>query len=140
MTQEKYVPAADYMPHKPPMTMVDTIVCTDGDVNQVLATIHPDNRFLGENGFLDRSAVPELVAQAAAASNTFQNNGKCRQGMLALARNIVFHEDIHVNDELLISATDENPLPDWYVLYFKIECINTKKLCADGEISLCLFG
>ena len=120
--------------------MVDTIVCAEGSVNQAIATIRPDNRFLDGNGVLDRSAVPELVAQAAAAANTLKNNGKCRPGMLALARNIVFHEDIHVNDELLISATDENPLPDWFVLDFKIECMNTKKLCANGEISLCLFG
>ena len=59
--------------------------------------------------------------------------------MLALARDIKFLEAIHVNDELLISAKDENPLPDWFVLYFKIECLNTGKLCAQGEISVCLF-
>ncbi len=137
--EELRIPAADYMPHKPPMAMVDCIIRRQDGENVVVATIRPGNRFLDSDGILDNSAVPEIVAQAAAATNSFKNNGKCRPGMLALARDITFLETIHVNDELLISANDENPLPDWFVLYFKIECLNTGKLCAKGEISVCLF-
>ena len=140
MSDEKYIPAKDYMPHRPPMAMVDYIIDTNGGKNLVLAKIRPDNRFLNGDGILDRSAVPELVAQAAAATNTLKNNGKCRPGMLALARDISFLDDIHVDDELLISAEDENPLPDWFVLEFTIECRNTGRICARGEFSVCLFG
>ncbi|MBO4344295.1 MAG: hypothetical protein J5833_00980 [Victivallales bacterium] len=139
MDEENHIPAADYMPHRPPMAMVDFITRTDDGDDAVLATIRPDNRFLNSDGVLDNSAVPELVAQAAAATNSFKNGGKCRPGMLTLARDIRFFEPIHVNDELLISAKDENPLPDWFVLYFKIECRNTGRIFASGEVSVCLF-
>ncbi len=139
MGEELRIPAADYMPHKPPMAMVDYIIRTQDGENVVVATIRPGNRFLDSDGILDNSAVPEIVAQAAAATNSFKSGGNCRPGMLALARDITFLDAIHVNDELLISAKDENPLPDWFVLYFKIECLNTGKLCGQGEISVCLF-
>ena len=140
MEYEKLIPVADYIPHRPPMSMVDYIVETEDGKNLVLATIRPDNRFLNSEGILDRSVIPELVAQAAAATNSLRNNGMCRPGMLALAREVVFHNDIHANDELVISANDESPMPGWFVLDFKIECSNRKELCASGEISVCLLG
>ena len=135
---KRRVSAGDYIPHRPPMAMVDDILLEKLPQKAVSAVIRPGNRFLNGDGCLDRTCIPELVAQAAAAVNSYENGGKCRQGMLALGRKIEFLSDIKVNDEITITATDENPLDDWYVLTFAIHR-KDGEICAQGEISVCLF-
>ena len=137
--EKKHVNAADFIPQRPPMAMVDRILLDRLPGKVVSAVIRPGNRFLNGDGVLDRTSIPEFVAQAAAAVNTYENGGICRPGMLALGRKIEFFCDIKVNDEITITARDENPIGDWFVLTFEVKCVNTGELCARGEISVCLF-
>jgi len=136
---EGRISARDKIPHRPPMAMVDSILTDALPRQEVSAIIREDNRFLNSDGLLDRCCIPELVSQGAAAVDTLRHNGKCRSGMLALGHDIEVLEDIRVNDEIVISAADENPMDNWYVLDFKIYRRGSDKLCAKGEISLCVF-
>ena len=130
------IPAAQFLPHKPPMTMIDSLweIRPNG---RATAHICPDNRFLNSDGVLDRTIVPELVGQATAAINTCRNNGVITQGFLALARDIQFFHDIHVNDDIVINLKEESPVENWGVITFDIHTANNT-LCAQGEISVCL--
>ena len=130
------IPAAQFLPHKPPMTMIDSILEISSTV-RVAAHIRPDNRFLNTDGLLDRSAIPELVAQATAAFNTCRNKGVVNQGLLALARNIQFFHDIHVNDDIIINLKEESPIKNWGIITFDIHTAQNT-LCAQGEISVCI--
>lgn len=132
------VDAAEYLPHKPPMVMVSQITEVR-EANVVSATIAPGNRFLGKNGVLDQEAIPELVAQAAAAMDSFHYDGTIRQGFLAIARDVQCLQDIRVNDQLAISMTWENPLPEWYLIHFSVTNQHNA-ICANGEINVRLQG
>jgi predicted hotdog family 3-hydroxylacyl-ACP dehydratase len=130
------IPAAQFLPHKPPMAMIDSILEIKPN-GRAMAHIRPENRFLNVNGILDRTVIPELVGQANAAINTCRNKGVVAQGFLALARDIQFFHDIHVNDEIIINLKEEFPVENWVVITFDIHTANNT-LCAKGEISICL--
>ncbi len=130
------VKAAPYLPHKPPMAMVD-MICEVGPECTVSAVIRPDNRFLNSDGIFDRSAVPELVAQAGAACDSFRFDGRSRPGFLVFGHNIRFLADIHVNDEVIITIRDENTMDGWYQLDFTVST-GSGGLCAEGEVNVCV--
>ena len=130
------IPAAQFLPHKPPMAMIDSILEFQPN-SRAAAHIRPDNRFLNPDGVLDRTVVTELVGQASAAINTCRNNGVVTQGFLALARDIQFFHDIHVNDDIIIDLKEESPVENWRVVTFDIHTTNNT-LCTKGEISICL--
>ena len=130
------IPATQFLPHKPPMAMIDSILEIRPN-GRATAHIRPDNRFLNSDGVLDRTVVPELVGQATAAINTCRNNGVVAQGFLALARDIQFFHDIHVNDDIVIHLKEESPVENWGVITFDIQTANNT-LCAQGEISVCI--
>ncbi len=130
------IPAAQFLPHKPPMAMIDSILEIKPN-GRAMAHIRPENRFLNVNGILDRTVIPELVGQANAAINTCRNKGVVAQGFLALARDIQFFHDIHVNDDIIINLKEEFPVENWVVITFDIHTANNT-LCAKGEISICL--
>ena len=129
--------APDYLPHKPPMTMVDTLAVDNGS-KYAIATIRPDNRFLNSDGVLDRTTLPEIVAQALAGYDSLENNGNIRPGVLAVMKNVVFHGDIFANDTIYIYADEERPMDNWCIVQFKIYKGNKTELISEGQLNLCL--
>jgi len=128
------VPAAPYVPHKPPMAMMDAILEVSND-SKVSAKIREDNLFLGSDGVLDRCAIPELVSQAAAAVESFRYDGRELRGFLASGQKIAVQDDIRLGDEIVVSFKEMNTMPNWYLLTFAIT--KDGKLCASGEINVC---
>ena len=117
--------------------MIDTLIMEDGR-KYARTCIKPDNLFLESEGRLDRSALPELVAQAAAGFNGIEAQGAVRSGFLAVAKNISFHGDVHVNDSLLLVAFDERPMDNWCILLFSVYRETDNFLIAEGQLNLCL--
>ena len=138
MSLTKSYNAREYMPHRPPMAMVDT-VCIESDTRYVLLEIKQDNLFLREDGILERSVYPELAAQGAAAIDGVNRKGNVRPGVLAMAKNITYEADARVGDTLRIDATEDAPMEDWRIVYFTITRISDGALCAKGQLNLCLF-
>ena len=119
--------------------MVDSILTKHLPNIAVSAVIREDNCFLNSEGLLDRACIPELVSQAAAAVNTCRNQGQCHSGMLAMGRGIKVFSDIRINDEIIIFGKDENPMDNWYVITFTIRRGESGEICAEGEVSICVF-
>ena len=128
--------AKPFMPHRPPIAMVE-MIRQAGPVNILSAVIHPDNRFLNSEGVLDRSVIPELVAQAGAAMDSFHYDGRVQPGFLAIGHAIRFSQDIHAGDEIFISYSSENVFGGWHLLNFKIKNQHDV-LCAQGEVNVCV--
>ena len=133
--QKLPLPAQAFMPHRPPMAMLE-LIHQAGPVNLLSAVIHPDNRFLHSGGILDRAAIPELVAQAGSVMDSFHYNGRVQPGFLALGHSIRFSQDIHAGDEIFISFSSENIIGGWHLLNFSIK--NQRgELCSQGEVNVC---
>ena len=97
---------ADYLPHRPPMLLVDRIDEVTADHVVCSSTIAPDWVFV-RDGVVHASAMLELVAQACAIhAGTRAGGGTPRAGMLVACREATLHvETLAVGDELTITAT-----------------------------------
>ena len=101
-------PVADYLPHRPPMLLIDDIVDVTLERAICRTTIRPDCVFAIE-GQVHPSAMIEFVAQACAiwAGVTSAREGKPpRLGFIVSCREAAFSvNSFHVGDELTIVAT-----------------------------------
>jgi predicted hotdog family 3-hydroxylacyl-ACP dehydratase len=101
-------PAADYLPHRPPMLLIDDIVDITDDRIVCRTTIHPDCVFAIDRR-VHASAMIEFVAQVSAIFAgvlSARDGGPPRLGMIVGCREITFAVDsFAVGDELTIAAT-----------------------------------
>ena len=101
-------PVADYVPHRPPMLMIEEIVDVTAERAICRTTIRPDCVFAIE-GQVHPSAMIEFVGQACAiwAGVTSAREGKPpRTGFIVSCREVAFTvNSFAVGDELTIVAT-----------------------------------
>jgi len=100
-------PAAGYLPHQPPMLLIDDIVEVTEQRAVCRATIHPDCVF-AIDGAVHPAAMIEFVAQACAiyASANSAGDGPPRLGLIMACREAEFAVDAFaVGDQLTIVAS-----------------------------------
>lgn len=101
-------PAAGYLPHQPPMLLIDDIVEVTGQRAVCRATIHPDCVF-AIDGAVHPAAMIEFVAQACAiyaSAISAGDSGPPRLGLIMACREAEFAVDAFaVGDELTIVAS-----------------------------------
>lgn len=100
-------PVADYLPHRPPMLLIDEIIEVTEHRAVCRATIQPDCVF-AIDGVVHPSAMIELVAQACAiyvGVRSARDGDPPRLGVITACREISFTVDsFAVGDELTIIA------------------------------------
>ena len=100
-------PAAGYLPHQPPMLLIDDIVEITEHRAVCRATIHPDCVF-AIDGAVHPAAMIEFVAQACAiyaSAISARDGGPPRLGLIMACREAAFAVDgFAVGDELTIVA------------------------------------
>ena len=105
---QAFGPVQDYVPHRPPMLLIDHIV--DVSENQIVCrtTIHRDCAF-AIDGRVHPSAMIELVAQACAiyvGVLSAHNGDPPMMGLIMGCREVAFAVDsFAVGDELTVAAT-----------------------------------
>jgi predicted hotdog family 3-hydroxylacyl-ACP dehydratase len=104
---DAFGPVADYLPHRPPMLLIDDIVEVTAHRAVCRTTIHPDCVF-AIDGLVHPTAMIEFVAQACAI---YVGVGSARAGdpqplgLIMACREISFDVDsFAVGDELMIVA------------------------------------
>lgn len=101
-------PVADYLPHRPPMLLIDHIVEVIDERVVCRATIHPDCVF-AIDGVVHPSALIEWVAQACAiyvGVVSARDGNPPRTGLIIACREVGFAVDqLAVGDELTIVAS-----------------------------------
>ena len=129
--------ATQFLPHRPPMTMVETLLEV-GEWSIIETTVAPDNRVL-RDGVLDPEAIPEIVAQGCAAITGFEQADRHLKGMLTGIRNVTIPGVIRAGDKLRIRMRETDELDAYHILYFRFfRCVGgEEELCAEGEMSIC---
>jgi predicted hotdog family 3-hydroxylacyl-ACP dehydratase len=101
-------PVADYVPHRPPMLLIDDIVDITDEGIVCRTTIHPDCVF-AIDGRVHPSAMIEFVAQTSAIFAgvlSARDGGPPRLGVIVGCREITFAVgSFAVGDELTIVST-----------------------------------
>ncbi|TMQ09296.1 MAG: hypothetical protein E6J91_30725 [Deltaproteobacteria bacterium] len=107
-TGDMFGPVADYLPHRPPMLLIDTIVEVTEQRAVCRATIRPDCVF-AIDGVVHPSAMIEFVAQACAlyvGVVDARAGDPPRLGLIVACREVSFDVDgFAVGDELTIVAS-----------------------------------
>lgn len=101
-------PAAGYLPHQPPMLLIDDVVEVTEDRAVCRTTIHPDCVF-AIDGAVHPAAMIEFVAQVCAiyaGAMSARDGGPPRLGLIMACREAAFAVDgFAVGDELTIAAS-----------------------------------
>ena len=136
-------PVTDYLPHRPPMLLVDRVVDVTGDRIVCRTTIHPDCVF-AIDGRVHASAMIEFAAQACAifvGVRSARDGDPPRLGVILGCREIAFAVDsFAVGDELAISATKvfgEHRLAAFTCTVSRgdVECVTLQLSVADAELA-----
>ena len=101
-------PAAGYLPHRPPMLLIDEVLEVTDRIGVCRTTIHPDCVF-AIDGRVHPSAMIEFVAQTCAIAVgvlAARQGDPPRLGMIMACREVSFAVDhFDVGDELTITVT-----------------------------------
>ena len=101
-----YGPVAGYLPHRPPMLLIDHIDEIGARHSKCRTTLRPDCVFV-QDGVVHASAMIEFVAQvcAVAACGVTSRSGEPRLGVIVSCPEISFAVDhFDVGDELTIEV------------------------------------
>ena len=129
--------AKSLMPHKPPMVFIETLEKVGERSALVATTIKKDWLFVDKEGYLDEAAYLELIAQAAAALNGFeqanQNAGEF-QGFLLGARKLKIFKKARIGDRLEIALFKYAKYGEFGIV--KAEITANCELLAEGEVKI----
>ena len=119
------VRASLFMPHKPPMLMVDKIISiNDRDKSSVIeSVVTHDWLFLDSDGKLDREAHMEIMAQAAAAQHGYNlaSGGKQEErGFIVGIKRFSVRGDAFADDILSVNVELGPEIESLSVVYGKI--------------------
>ncbi|HEY0484563.1 MAG TPA: hypothetical protein VGD37_43880 [Kofleriaceae bacterium] len=130
-------PAADHLPHQPPMRLIDDLVEVTEHRAVCRTTIHPDCVF-AIDGLVHPGAMIEFVAQVCAiylGVRSARTGDPPRFGLIAACREITFAVDrFAVGDELTIVANKvfgQGPIAT-----FTGTVVRGDTLCATLELSV----
>lgn len=92
------------IPHKPPMLLIDEVVCFTPENSVVKSCITPNNLFLRKDGSLAPEVFCEIIAQSFAVCESKrrkeQNLSIDGGGYLVSVRDFECYKGVHVGDEL----------------------------------------
>jgi predicted hotdog family 3-hydroxylacyl-ACP dehydratase len=121
------IDASQFLPHKPPMLMVEQIVSVnDQEKSSVIeTTVRPDSLFLSEENTLYGEALIEIMAQAAAAQhgyNLAKENKHEEKGFIVGIRRFKITGEASVNDKLSVSVKLGPEIESLSVVYGTVTC------------------
>ena len=131
------VPIEGLLPQRPPMLLLDRLLsCTPGE-GTADALISPGNLFLLPDDTIHAAALFELMAQAYAAIQGFQNDlagQPVRIGYLAGITRAAVHGAARVGDRLLVTVRQTALVPPFVRAAARVE--RNGDTLADGELTL----
>ncbi len=130
--------AKKLVPHGEPMVMIDELILS-GEEFLVTGMVPPDHPLLTADGRLERSALIEMVAQGAAAVDTFRHGGRAAQGMLGGGSGIEIFDSVAAGEKVEIGITETAIVNEWHMVTFRIKRPGTGEKIARGELKLCVF-
>ena len=129
--------AKTLMPHKLPMVFIDTLEKVGERTAMAATTVKEDWLFVDKDGYLDAAAYLELIAQAAAALNGFEELNKKSegfQGFLLGARKLKIFKKARAGDRIEIALFIYASYGDFGIV--KAQVIANCELLAEGEVKI----
>jgi predicted hotdog family 3-hydroxylacyl-ACP dehydratase len=135
------MPAEIFIPHRPPMRLVDTLV-SYGDAGGVVeASPAADCILVGTDGALDEAAFVELLAQGYAVIKGYDDTlheKDISEGYLVGVRKMRITGRAYVGDQLLIHIRTVGSFEGFAVA--EGEIVRATEIIASGSIKLWIVG
>jgi len=96
-------PAVNFLPHRPPMCLVDDLLACDDSTCRTTVLVSPQGIMVDAAGLLEPVALVEMIAQSFAAMRGYldQRNGQpVREGFLVGIRHTELHGAVHAGERL----------------------------------------
>lgn len=126
----------NYIPQRPPMVMVDSLLENDDEKTISQYEILEDNIFC-ENGSFSEAGLIENMAQTAALQNgfqTMQNNDQVRVGFIGAVKKLKIYHLPEVNSTIETTVYSMHNFGN--VSIVKAEVRNNSLLIAESELSI----
>ena len=131
------VDAAQLVPHKAPMLLIDRLLEVKERASLSEMTVHADMIFVGKDGKLDDASYPEIISQAIAAQEGFRMLGSREsqpEGFLLGVKNFEVLGSARVGDILRISVMKVAKYGDFGIIKGEVKRGDT--LIARGEVKV----
>ena len=131
------LPAETFIPHRPPMRLVDTLLSWSETTGEMEAVPGSDCVLVGSDGTLDQAALVELLAQGYAVIKGYDDllHGKeISEGYLVGVRKFSVTEQAHAGDRLLVRIRTVGSFEGFAVADGEIE--REGRIIASGTIKL----
>ncbi len=131
------VDAAQLVPHKPPMLMIDRLLEVRERASVSEMTVLEDMLFVGRDGKLDEASYPEIMSQAIAAQEGFRKLGSRnpqQEGFLLGIKNLEIPGSAKVGDVLRISMFKVAKYGDFGIIHGEVKKGDT--VIARGELKV----
>lgn len=128
---------ASYLPHRPPMLMVDELVSVGERRGTVRAVLEPDHPLVDAAGQFDETAHVELVAQSIAVINGFHQTPeerKSHRGFLMSARDFEVSGDARAGDRVEVTIKKLTKFGDFGVVHGSVR--RGEEEIAQGQITV----
>ncbi|HEV7558343.1 MAG TPA: hypothetical protein VGO00_22895, partial [Kofleriaceae bacterium] len=124
----------DFVPHRPPMLLIDDIVEVSDDHAICHAVIKPGCVFL-RDGVVHASAMIEVMAQCCAVVASARSSiGKPRLGLIVSCREVEFAVDsFAIGDQLVVTAKRVHGQHQLAV--FACSVVRNDQVCATMQLS-----
>jgi len=131
------VDAAQLVPHKPPMLMIDRLLEVGERASLSEMTVLEDMVFVDKDGKLDNASYPEIISQAIAAQEGFRKLGTRnprQEGFLLGVKNFEILGSAHIGDTLRISVLKVAKYGDFGIIQGEVR--NGDAIIARGEVKV----
>lgn len=131
------IDVARFMPHKPPMLLIDRLLEVGDRVSQCEMTVRRGMIFVDGDGRLDDASFPEIISQAVAAQEGFRRIGSStplKEGFLLGVKKMEILGMARVGDTLRISLYKASKFGDFGILEGTV--YNGDALIARGEVKV----
>jgi radical SAM protein with 4Fe4S-binding SPASM domain len=131
------VDAAQLVPHKPPMLLIDRLLEVRERASLSEMTVLEDMVFVGKDGKLDEASYPEIMSQAMAAQEGFRklgNRSPQQEGFLLGIKNLEVLGSAKIGDVLRISMLKVAKYGDFGIIQGEVKKGDT--VIARGELKV----
>jgi predicted hotdog family 3-hydroxylacyl-ACP dehydratase len=131
------LPAERFIPHRPPMRLVETLISCDDAVGVVEATLATDSLLVADDGTLDAVAFVELLAQGYAVIKGYDDRRQGKEiseGYLVGVRKMRITGRARAGEQLLIRIRTIGSFEGFAVVEGEIE--NASEIIASGTLKL----
>jgi predicted hotdog family 3-hydroxylacyl-ACP dehydratase len=135
------LPAERFIPHRPPMRLVERLLSYDDAAGEVEAILAADSILIDADGTLDAVALVELLAQGYAVVKGYDDRlqGKeVSKGYLVGVRKLRINGQARAGEHLLIRIRTVGSFEGFAVVEGEIE--NASEIIASGTLKLWIVG